>query len=167
LLSNIESSIRQCEECIGELEDEANKFKAKSAEGFQAIAKATARRVAYPFRQSTLQKLDEDIDEIVSHLSLALQLLQQKDIGHIQDVIEDVKALLSLVRTSQISSTIREWLKAPMLLSISMRHAKRCTQERAIGLSKDLPSQTGLRCPDRSCGLTALPGVANPSYTPP
>lgn len=113
LLGNIESSVRRCEECIRELENEADKFKPKSTDGFQAIAIATTRRVAYPFRQSPLQKLDEDIDEIVGHLILALQLLQQKDIGYIQDDIEDVKALLSLVRASQISSEIREWLRAP------------------------------------------------------
>ncbi|ORY68357.1 uncharacterized protein BCR38DRAFT_471936 [Pseudomassariella vexata] len=113
LLQNIESYLEQCEECIDELADEANKFEQKSTDGIRTAAKATARLVAYPFRQSTLQKLDEDIDEIVAHLSLALQLLQLKDIGQVQDDIEDVKALLGLVRSSQISSTIRDWLQAP------------------------------------------------------
>ncbi|RYP57562.1 hypothetical protein DL770_010640 [Monosporascus sp. CRB-9-2] len=113
LLKKIESPIQQCEECIQELNDEAGKFKQKSAGNVLSAAKVTARRVAYPFRQSTLQKLDEDIDELVGQLSLALQLLQQKDIGCVQNDIEDVKALLNLVRTSQVSSTICEWLKAP------------------------------------------------------
>ncbi|RYP18310.1 hypothetical protein DL765_004030 [Monosporascus sp. GIB2] len=113
LLCNIGSSVQQCEECIRELEDEVNKFKQKSADSVQAAVRITARRVAYPFRQSTLQKLDEDIDEIVAHLSLALQLLQQKDICYVQDDIEDARAILNLVRASQVSSTISEWLKAP------------------------------------------------------
>jgi ankyrin repeat domain-containing protein 50 len=46
-------------------------------------------------------------------LSLALQVLQQKDISNVQDDIEDAKAVLDLVRAGQISSTIRDWLKAP------------------------------------------------------
>ena len=40
-------------------------------------------------------------------------MLQQKDIGNVQDDIEDAKAVLDLVRVSQVSSTIRDWLKAP------------------------------------------------------
>lgn len=113
LLRNIESCVEQCTECIKELEDEANKFKQNATDGVRSAVRGAARRVAYPFRQSTLQKLDEDIDEVVHHLSLALQLLQQKDIGRVQDDVEDVKALLNLVRSSQVSSTIYEWLKAP------------------------------------------------------
>ena len=66
-----------------------------------------------PFKQSTLRKLDADIDEIVSNLSLALAVLQQRNIGNVQDDIEDAKAVLDLVRATQISSTIRDWLKAP------------------------------------------------------
>jgi hypothetical protein len=40
-------------------------------------------------------------------------VLEQKDISHVQDEVEDTKALLDLVRADQILSTIREWLKAP------------------------------------------------------
>ncbi|KAH8903853.1 hypothetical protein BR93DRAFT_884335 [Coniochaeta sp. PMI_546] len=72
-----------------------------------------AYRVTYPFRQSTLQKLDENIEETVSHLSLALQLLHQRDIGRVQDDIEHSKALLDLVRADQVSSDIITWLRAP------------------------------------------------------
>lgn len=113
LLKSIEGSVQDCEECIQELEDETTKLKGKSTDGTRAVARTAAYRATYPFRQSTLQKLDEDIDEIVSHLSLALQVLEQKDISHVQDDAEDSKALLDLVRADQISSTIREWLKAP------------------------------------------------------
>jgi ankyrin repeat domain-containing protein 50 len=113
LSRTIESSVHDCEECIRELEAEVDKFKDQSTKGIQAAVRTATRRIAYPFRQSTLQKLDEDIDSIVFHLSLALQVLQQKDISKVQDDIEDYKALLCLVRADQISSTIRDWLKAP------------------------------------------------------
>ncbi|KFZ15421.1 hypothetical protein V502_05625 [Pseudogymnoascus sp. VKM F-4520 (FW-2644)] len=84
LLETIEGSIQMCEENIEELQTKIDKFKDSS-----------------------------DIDEIVSNLSLALAVLQQKDIGNVQDNIEDAKAVLDLVRTTQLSSTIRNWLKAP------------------------------------------------------
>jgi hypothetical protein len=109
LVETIESSIEICEENIHELQAKIEKFKDSSGNSIQT----TARQVSYPFRQSTLRKLDADIDEIVSNLSLALAVLHQKDIGKVQDDIEDAKAVLDLVRTTQISSTIRDWLKAP------------------------------------------------------
>ncbi|KAK1982555.1 hypothetical protein LZ30DRAFT_717128 [Colletotrichum cereale] len=113
VLEGIKSTIEQCEECIQELQDESRKFERTPVGGIRTAIRATGRRLAYPFRQSTLQKLDEDIDELVTHLSLALQLLQQDVTDRVQDGIEDTKAVLDLVRASQLSSEIQVWLKAP------------------------------------------------------
>ena len=113
LLETIEGSIEVCEENIHELQTKVDKYKDSSGDGIRAAARTATRQLAYPFRHSTLLKLDADIDEIVSHLSLALQVLQQKDIGNVQDDIMDANAVLDLVRADQISSTIRDWLKAP------------------------------------------------------
>ncbi|KAK1573827.1 uncharacterized protein LY79DRAFT_593711 [Colletotrichum navitas] len=113
VLDNIESTIKQCEECIQELQEESRKFEREPVDGIRTAIRATGRRLAYPFRESTLKKLDEDIDELVIHLSLALQLLQQDVTNRIQDEIEDTRAVLDLVRASQLSSEIQIWLKAP------------------------------------------------------
>jgi hypothetical protein len=113
LLETIEGSIEVCEDSIHELQTKVEKFEKSPSDGIRATIRTTTRQLAYPFRESTLRKLDADIDEIVSHISLALQVLQQKDIGNVLDNIEDAKAVLDLVRGSQISSTIRDWLKAP------------------------------------------------------
>ncbi len=113
LLETIEGSIEVCEENIHELQTKVDKYKDSSGDGIRAAARTATRQLAYPFRQSTLLKLDVDIDEIVSHMSLALQVLQQKDISNVQDDIMDANAVLDLVRADQISSTIRDWLKAP------------------------------------------------------
>jgi hypothetical protein len=113
LFESIDRSIHDCKEYIHELQRENEKFEENPANGMRAAARTATRRLAYPFRQSTLQKLDEDIDEIVSHRSLALQVLEQKGVGNVQDDIEDVKSLLNLVRAAQVSSNIRQWLKAP------------------------------------------------------
>ena len=113
LLQAIERSVGDCEELIKELQQETEKFTKAPQAGVAAAARATGRRLAYPFRQSTLQKLDEDVDEICANLTLALQVLQQQDLCSVQDEIQDTKALLELVRASQVSSEIRDWLKAP------------------------------------------------------
>ena len=113
LLETIEGSIQMCEEHIQELQSKVEKFKDSSGNSIRVAVQTTTRQVAYPFKQSTLRKLDADIDEIVSNLSLALAVLQQNDIGNVQGDIEDAKAVLDLVRATQLSSTIRDWLKAP------------------------------------------------------
>jgi hypothetical protein len=114
VLDNIEGAILDCEELIGELRQEMAKLKDLAAPSdIWTNTRAVGRRLAYPFRQGTLQKLNGNIDEVCSCLSFALQILHQKDIGHIQDNIGEDKALLDLVRASQISSTLREWLKSP------------------------------------------------------
>lgn len=113
LLNKIERAVQECEEYIQELKQEAEKFEKTPPDSLGAAFKATGRRVAYPFRQSTLIKLEEDIRELVDQLSLALQLLQQKVIDHVQDDVEDIKAVVELIRASQISSKIHAWLKAP------------------------------------------------------
>ncbi|KAF7533080.1 hypothetical protein G7054_g7395 [Neopestalotiopsis clavispora] len=113
LLRKIEGLINECEECIEELQEVANKFAQCPTSTVQSAIRATARRVSYPFRKSTFEKLDEDISDIIKCLQLALQLLQQEVVARVQNDLEDVKSLLNLVWSSQISSKIRDWLKAP------------------------------------------------------
>jgi ankyrin repeat domain-containing protein 50 len=113
LIKNIESSIRKCDDLIQELKEECEKFDKASINGIKGTIKVAGRRAAYPFRQSTLQKLDEDICEIRDNLSLALDVLQLRDHKNTQDDITELKSLLEVVRATQISSTIRDWLKAP------------------------------------------------------
>jgi hypothetical protein len=113
LVRSIETSIRQCEDCIRELEHEAAKFAKLPSNGFKSAAQVMGRRLAYPIRQSTLLKLEENIEDTLVHLSLALQSLQQKTINHIKGGLADVKVVLELVRASQLSGELQDWLKAP------------------------------------------------------
>ena len=112
LIKRIESSIEDCDEVICELRDECDKFN-KTTDGFKGAVKVIGRKAAYPFKRSTLQKLDEDIGEIRANLSFALAVLQLKDNERTQDDIADIKQLLDLVKTSQTSADLRDWLKAP------------------------------------------------------
>ncbi|MCJ1427238.1 hypothetical protein MMC29_005141 [Sticta canariensis] len=112
-IKSIYVSIRHCDELIYELQEECQKFRKTSSDGFAAKIKVAGRRVTYPFRESTLQKLNENIGGIQENLSSALDILQLKDNRKTQDGIAETKALLQLVMTLQISSNVRDWLKAP------------------------------------------------------
>jgi hypothetical protein len=113
LAEAIGGSVGDCEDLINELQHETEKFTKSPPGGFAATVRSSGRRLAYPFRQSTLQKLDEDIDEICANLALALQILQQQDTSSVQNDVQDTKALVELMRASQVSSSIKKWLKAP------------------------------------------------------
>ncbi|KAI3573631.1 ankyrin repeat-containing domain protein [Fusarium oxysporum f. sp. albedinis] len=113
LPTNMKSSMEDCKELVRELEEVSSKFNQVRRQGTVEGLHAAGRRAAYPFRQSTLQKLDEDVDDFVSCLSLAMQVLQQNDSCKVQDDIEDTKALLDLTRASQVPSHVRARLKAP------------------------------------------------------
>ena len=113
LLKQIESSAHKCDELIQELMRKCEKFEKTSTTDIKSIIRVAGRRAAYPFRQSTLTKLDETINEIRHNLSLALNVLQLEDHKLTHDDIAQVKSLLEIVRASQVSSKIRDWLGAP------------------------------------------------------
>ncbi|KAF6832422.1 hypothetical protein CMUS01_06914 [Colletotrichum musicola] len=86
LAQDIADIVQECEELIQELKEEAD---------------------------NTLLKLEEDIDGLVDHVSLALSILQQKSINKLQDDTEYTRDVVDLVRASQISDQIQNWLRAP------------------------------------------------------
>lgn len=111
--ATVESQLEDCKDLIQELQKELGKFKRAPKDQTMAGLRAVGRRCAYPFRRSTLQKLEEDVDEFVKCLSFSMQLMQQRNITFLQDNIEDSKVVLDLVRATQVSSDITNWLKAP------------------------------------------------------
>ena len=123
LVSSIEESILSCDKLIEELKIECGKFKNEDS---MSTVKATWRRVTYPFRQSTLQKLDEDISEIRENLSFALEVLHISSGQVFQDDLTDMKALLDLIKSNQISSDIYDWLNAP---DATIEHNKACMKK--------------------------------------
>ncbi|KAL2219638.1 ankyrin repeat-containing protein [Thermoascus aurantiacus ATCC 26904] len=125
-IKNIKELIANCEEPIQELHEECQEFsKMLSLDGIKATLQAAGRRITYPFQQSTLQKLDEDIAAIHDNLSLALDVLQFKDNEETQDDIAEIKYILDLVRTSQVLSIVQDWLKAP---NATVNHNAACAK---------------------------------------
>lgn len=126
LINSIEKSIKNCDEVISELQEECLKFDKASSNGILATVRVAGRRASYPFRQITLQKIDGDIGEIRDNLSSALDVLQLKDSRKTQAGITEIKYVLESVRTHQISSDIRNWLKAP---DATVNHNSACAKK--------------------------------------
>lgn len=128
LVQSIGDSINDCEEIIQELEDASKKYVKAPASGPRDKIKSATRRVAYPFRVSTLKKLEEDIRDIQVNLGLALTVLNQGDQKAVHDDLIDVKSLLESLREFQASSAIRSWLNAP---DATISHNSMCAKRRA------------------------------------
>ncbi|KAJ5725195.1 NACHT nucleoside triphosphatase [Penicillium malachiteum] len=125
LLQEIEKAVLKCEEIIIELRSECDRFNKDSNVGLKDLIKVTGRRAAYPFRKSTLQKLEEDVGEIRENLSFGLNVLQLKSQTQIQADLSDIKSLVERTNASQISFTIRCWLMAP---DASLNHNTACAK---------------------------------------
>ncbi|KAJ5623881.1 NACHT nucleoside triphosphatase, partial [Penicillium lagena] len=82
-------------------------------------------RAAYPFRKSTLLKLEEQISEIRENMSFALDVLQLKSHNQTQEGILEVKSLVERIRASHLSVTIRDWLLPP---DASLNHNVACAK---------------------------------------
>ncbi|KAI3226148.1 hypothetical protein DTO012A9_9154 [Penicillium roqueforti] len=125
LLREVKKAVHKCEEIITELQSECEKFHKDSAADLKYRVKVAGRRAAYPFRKSTLQKLEEDVSDIRENLSFALDVLQLKSLSEIQDGISEVKSLVERTNASQVSLTIRCWLMAP---DASLNHNATCAK---------------------------------------
>ncbi|KAI4192979.1 MAG: hypothetical protein LQ350_008516 [Teloschistes chrysophthalmus] len=185
LVKSIETSINSCDESIQELREECIKFNKTSSTGTIAAFKVAGRRLIYPFRQSTLQKIDEDIGEIRANLSIALDVLQLNHGQRLEDDVAEIRALIELVRTNQISSDLLNWLSAPdatidhnmacakkhpgtgIWLIKSSKFSQWLTEERSImwlsgfaGTGKSVLCSTAIQCVLRHRGSDRGIGIA-------
>ncbi|KAJ6027441.1 NACHT nucleoside triphosphatase [Penicillium canescens] len=125
LFEEVEKATLRCDKIIKELHIECQKFQKDLAAGFKARIHVAGRRAAYPFRKSTLQKLEKDVGEIRENLSFALDVLQLKSHNEIHGGISEVKSLVERTNASQVSFTIRAWLVAP---DASLNHNAACAK---------------------------------------
>ncbi|RJE20404.1 Ankyrin repeat protein [Aspergillus sclerotialis] len=135
LLQEVEKAVQKCEEIITELQVECDKFHKDSAAGLKDRIKVAGRRAAYPFRKSTLQKLEEDISDVRENLSFALDVLQLKSQGQIQDGISEVKSLVERTNASQTLSRFVAGLWRRMLLPTTTLCVRNVIQAQVCGSS--------------------------------
>ncbi|KAJ5757468.1 uncharacterized protein N7511_006162 [Penicillium nucicola] len=113
LLQDVDKATQRCFEVVKELEAECQRFRTDSTTCLKGRLQVVGRRVTYPFRKSTLQKIEEDVGEIRESLLFALNVLHFKSHNLVEDEISAVRSLLERTNSSQISFIIRAWLQAP------------------------------------------------------
>lgn len=113
LLQEVDKATQRCYEIIKELQTECQKLHTESITSLKGRFQAAGRRAFYPFRKSTLKKIEEDIDDIRESVLFALNVLQFKGQNRIEDEIMAVRSLLEQTNISQLSFAIRAWLQAP------------------------------------------------------
>lgn len=116
LIRAVEGYVDNCELSMEDLQDRLQKFgkfKKTSHPGICAKTISGARRLAFPFEQTTLHKLSADVERVKSNIASALDLLQQKHASDTRDDLKDIKSVLSLVRHTGLSHALTTWLKAP------------------------------------------------------
>ncbi|UNI19342.1 hypothetical protein JDV02_005531 [Purpureocillium takamizusanense] len=116
LIRAVEARIDKCEQSVDDLQDrlqQFDKFQKTTNPGIWTKTISGARRLAFPFEETTLQKLHGDIERVKSNLSSALDLLQQQFSSDTRDDLQDIKSVLGLVRHTGLSHALSAWLKAP------------------------------------------------------
>ena len=145
LIQQVDKSIIGCREIAQELQEETAKIMSPAQpHTAKDILKAGSRRLSYPFRESTIQKLQEDIQEFRQNLLLALDVLQIQDAQQASKDIDEVKLVLDSVRATQLSNDIVAWLRAP---DATTNHQDACGKRHA---------STGswfINCPAYKCWL--------------
>lgn len=81
--------------------------------GLEDIVVTAGRRAAYPFRQSTVRNLDEDVGGFCDNLSFALQALQLKDGQNTKNETQDIVTTIKQEEAGRVSAGVRNWLAGP------------------------------------------------------
>ena len=113
LIERIQESATNCTDAIDELDTACQKFTRITQPGLKKSFSTIKNQITYPFRNSTLEKLNIDIREIQKNLAFLLQIIQFKATTRHQDDLDELKTLLESIDGRQISSDLRDWLNAP------------------------------------------------------
>ena len=113
LVERIQESVINCTDAIDELDTACQKFTRIIEPGLKKSFNTIKNQIAYPFRKSTLDKLNIDIREIQKNLAFLLQIMQLRATTWHQDDLKELEAVLESIDRRHISTTLREWLNAP------------------------------------------------------
>lgn len=113
ILHEVNKTTQRCQEAIKDLQTECEKCVASSATGLKGRVQVAGRRAAYPFRKSTLLRLQEDVGEIRDNLLLAMNVLHLRKGNQIQSDMSELRLLIQRTSMNQMPSTIPGWFMAP------------------------------------------------------
>nr|POE72117.1 vegetative incompatibility protein het-e-1 [Quercus suber] len=113
-VERVKNCLQSCETALVKLSDKAQKLrKHGQPEGLTQRAWSELQRLQYPFRASTLMKLQEIVSDVQSRLQLAIQVLQL-------DASKRSQKLLAVLdeRTASMDSRIQTMQQSDQFMSI-------------------------------------------------
>lgn len=136
-----------CQDGTIQLEKKLIKVHKEPSAGLKQKVQAGILRLLYPFRQRTLDKLRTNVQTLMQHLGLALQVVQlaagelaQDSAIQVKDAIQDISSLITRIQTTTLHTQTQ--------LSTT------ATQSQSLGTLKDrelhLSVLTWLAAPDRA-----------------
>ena len=102
-----------CKDTVKELQTVLDKVKVSPTQSALSTIKVAATKLGYPFRESTLIKIEEEVADFRNNLAAALSILQLKDSRSALDHMSVLKDAVDSVRAHQISSSAKQWLDPP------------------------------------------------------
>ncbi|CCD49686.1 hypothetical protein BofuT4_P093940.1 [Botrytis cinerea T4] len=116
MATTVESSILDCEDSIAELRDELKKVMVckpsvmnvddlvarenHENQGFRDKMSEQGRRILYPFRKSTLMRLQESIEHVRSNLVLAMDILNLSTVSATAEKVVDISKQVTTISDS-------------------------------------------------------------------
>ncbi|OGE49558.1 hypothetical protein PENARI_c021G00413 [Penicillium arizonense] len=122
LLQEVGKATQKCQKILMELQMECQKLHTDSVADVIGSHRVAGHRAAYPFRKSTIQKIEEDIGETREALSFALDVLQLKSHSRIED--ESSSACEHIYRAGDCQSDMSD---APSIFSLPSRQSTSLT----------------------------------------
>lgn len=100
-----------CQDGITQLEEKLKKIHKEPSTGLKQKMQAGILRLLYPFRKSTLDKLRTNVQTLLQHLGLALQVIQlaaselvQGSALQIKDAMQDISSLATRIQTTTLDT---------------------------------------------------------------
>lgn len=119
--TRVATCLQSCEDALAKLFKKAEKLRTKERpEGLEQRVRWEAQRLHYPFRASTLVKLQEIVAGIQTRLQVALQVLQldisqscQEGIVQLDKRAAAIEDQIAALQQSDVYTRITDWLGAP------------------------------------------------------
>lgn len=120
--SRVRDTLLSCDEGISKLEKKLRKIHRTAPQNVPEVLQSAGLRLVYPFRKSTIEKLKEIVQDLLRHLSIAIQLLHlevsnashatsrkvETDLNNVSKKVDDVHltALDTSSRTKDLLRTV-------------------------------------------------------------
>ncbi|KAJ5209836.1 hypothetical protein N7449_004215 [Penicillium cf. viridicatum] len=128
LSRELDKVVVSCNEIIEEIQAKCERFQKDADTSLKNALYVRGLRMSYPFRKRTLRALEVELSEMRGNLSFALDIVQLENHRNVGEGVRSLKLLLERTNAIQISSAVRDWLRAP---DATVDHSLACAKSHA------------------------------------